>query len=247
MKILKFKKVTSTQDIAKRLAEKNSEEAIIIAEEQTHGRGRYGRMWFSPCGGLWFSILLRPNIKPLDSIKLIALAGLAVTKAIRDFTSLPAFIKWPNDVYINNKKVCGILIESCIENNELKYVIIGIGLNVNISFSNIPNYLLKDVTSLRSEVGKTIDKETLFKVILKKFKELYNSFLNKGFDKILEEYKKYSLIINRDILIIKGNELIKCKVLDIDKDYSLIVKKDNGEISKFSYEEISKIDFYKVN
>ncbi len=242
MKIIKFKKVPSTQDIAKKLAEKNIKEAIVLAEEQTSGRGRYGRIWFSPIGGLWFSILLRPNIDPMDSIKLMALAGLAITKAIRDFTHLPAFIKWPNDVYINDKKVCGILIESSIENNRLKYVIIGIGLNVNNSFSNIPSNILKNITSLRSELGKVIDKEALFKVILKKFKELYNSFINKNFNKIIEEYKKYSLIINKDILIKRNNEIMKCKVLDIGEDYSLIVK-INNEIIKFSYDEILKIDF----
>lgn len=243
MKILRYKKVSSTQDIAKKLAEKNVKEAIVIAEEQTCGRGRYGRTWFSPIGGLWFSILLRPNINPIDSIKLMVLTELAVTKAIRDFTNLPAFIKWPNDVYINNKKVCGILIESSIENNKLKYVIIGIGLNTNNSFSNIPDYSLKDITSLRDEIGKIIDKEALFKLILKKFKELYNSFLNKEFNKIFNEYKKYSLIINKDVLIRKNDELIKCKVLDIEEDYSLLVKKSNGEITKFPYEEIFKINF----
>jgi len=166
MKIIKFKKVSSTQDIAKKLAEKNIREAIVLAEEQTSGRGRYGRAWFSPIGGLWFSILLRPNIDPMDSIKLMALTGLAITKAIRDFTHLPAFIKWPNDVYINDKKVCGILIESSIEDNRLKYIIIGIGLNVNNSFSNISPNILKNITSLRSELGKFIDKEALFKICL---------------------------------------------------------------------------------
>jgi BirA family biotin operon repressor/biotin-[acetyl-CoA-carboxylase] ligase len=178
----------------------------------------------------------------MDSIKLMALTGLAITKAIRDFTHLPAFIKWPNDVYINDKKVCGILIESSIEDNRLKYIIIGIGLNVNNSFSNISPNILKNITSLRSELGKFIDKEALFKIILKRFKELYNSFINKNFNKIIEEYKKYSLIINKDILIKKNNEIIKCKVLDIGEDYSLIVK-INNEIIKFSYDGILKIDF----
>lgn len=243
MKILRYKKVSSTQDIAKKLAEKNVKEAIVIAKEQTHGRGRYERTWFSPFGGLWFSILLRPNINPIDSIKLMALAGLVIVKAIRDFTSLSAFIKWPNDIYINNKKVCGILIESSIEDSKLKYVIVGIGLNVNNSFSNTCDYSLKDVTSLRDELGKVIDKEALFKVILKKFKELYDSFLNKEFNKIFDEYKKYSLIINKNVLIKSNNKLIKCKVLDIGKDYSLIVKKYNGEISRLSCEKIFKIDF----
>jgi BirA family biotin operon repressor/biotin-[acetyl-CoA-carboxylase] ligase len=243
MKIVKFKKVSSTQDIAKKLAERNIKEVIVVAEEQTSGRGRYGRTWFSPIGGLWFSILLRPNIVPMDSIKLMALAGLAITKAIRDFAHLPALIKWPNDVYINDKKICGILIESSIEDNRLKYIIIGIGLNVNNSFSDVPPNILKNITSLRSELGKVIDKEALFKIILKKFKKLYNSFINENFNKIIEEYKKYSFIINKDILIKKNNEIIKCKVLDIGDDYSLIVKKHNGEITKFSYEEISKIDF----
>ncbi|MEM2083794.1 MAG: biotin--[acetyl-CoA-carboxylase] ligase [Nitrososphaerota archaeon] len=243
MKILRYKKVSSTQDIAKKLAEKNVKEAIVIAKEQTHGRGRYERTWFSPIGGLWFSILLRPNINPIDSIKLMALAGLVIVKAIRDFTSLSAFIKWPNDIYINNKKVCGILIESSIEDSKLKYVIVGIGLNVNNSFSNTCDYSLKDVTSLRDELGKVIDKEALFKVILKKFKELYDSFLNKEFNKIFDEYKKYSLIINKNVLIKSNNKLIKCKVLDIGKDYSLIVKKYNGEISRLSCEKIFKIDF----
>jgi len=213
MKIVKFKKVSSTQDIAKKLAERNIKEVIVVAEEQTSGRGRYGRTWFSPIGGLWFSILLRPNIVPMDSIKLMALAGLAITKAIRDFTHLPALIKWPNDVYINDKKICGILIESSIEDNRLKYIIIGIGLNVNNSFSDVPPNILKNITSLRSELGKVIDKEALFKIILKKFKKLYNSFINENFNKIIEEYKKYSFIINKDILIKKNNEIIKCKVL----------------------------------
>ncbi|MEM4650062.1 MAG: biotin--[acetyl-CoA-carboxylase] ligase, partial [Candidatus Bathyarchaeia archaeon] len=115
-KILWFKTVDSTNNIAKKLAEEGFEEGtIIVAETQTKGRGRYRRTWFSPKGGLWFSIILRPEMSPNEVFKLNFLTTLSIVKAINDLYNLKAEIKWPNDVLINGKKVCGVLNETKIK------------------------------------------------------------------------------------------------------------------------------------
>jgi BirA family biotin operon repressor/biotin-[acetyl-CoA-carboxylase] ligase len=150
--IISYPSLPSTNDAAKREARKGAKEGtVIIAEEQTAGRGRIGRSWLSPRGSVALSIILYPPLAYLPC--LIMVASLATANAIEQVTTLKAQLKWPNDVLINGKKVCGILVESDVKGNGVDYAVIGIGLNVNINLAAFPG-IAPSATSLSHELGR---------------------------------------------------------------------------------------------
>ncbi|MBI3292842.1 MAG: biotin--[acetyl-CoA-carboxylase] ligase, partial [Elusimicrobia bacterium] len=154
-----FAVIGSTQSEAKRLADAGaSEGTLVIAERQRKGRGRLGRSWASPPGGLWCSLVLRPQILPAAAPQLTLVASLAVTDAIAKVTDLRPAIKWPNDVLVEGKKVCGILTEIGIQGNCLQWAIVGIGINVN---NEIPPSLIHRAISLQAVVGRPVDRKRL--------------------------------------------------------------------------------------
>ncbi|MEM2676119.1 MAG: biotin--[acetyl-CoA-carboxylase] ligase, partial [Candidatus Bathyarchaeia archaeon] len=160
--------VNSTNDWAKELAELGAPEGTVaIAETQTAGRGRIGRKWHSPKGGLWFSITLKPNLKPSETVKLVFLAGLAVAETLRELCGLKAETKWPNDVLVDGRKVCGILSEMKTVGEKVDYVVVGVGINANINVEKeLPPELRETATSLKAMLGKEISMENLFKGLL---------------------------------------------------------------------------------
>ncbi|MFQ6092911.1 MAG: biotin--[acetyl-CoA-carboxylase] ligase, partial [bacterium] len=159
-KIFSFGVLKSTQDYALRLAEEGAEEGVVvIAEEQTGGRGRFGRVWYSPPGvGVWCSLILRPKMLPWESPRLTIVAALAAARAIESSAGPSAALKWPNDVLINNRKVCGILTELSAEAESVNFVIIGIGVNVNQAATHFPSHLRHRATSLRIECGHQVSR-----------------------------------------------------------------------------------------
>lgn len=192
--------VTSTQELAHSLANEGAEEGtIVIAEHQSKGRGRLGRDWESPQkDGLWFSLLLRPKIPPLHAPQLTLLTAVAVVEGIKNDLGVVCEIKWPNDVLMNGKKICGILTELQAEADQIRALIIGVGINVNMT--EFPDYLRSKATSLFKELnGKEVMRAKLLQSILKQFEDLYTDYLNTGFEPIKQRWESYAISLNRQI------------------------------------------------
>ena len=227
-KVYFFKKIPSTNLYAKQLVKDYIEEGtIVVTDVQTHGRGRKNRFWHSPMGGLWFSVVLYPHI-PTDKGMLITMvSSISVAQAIKKITGLNPEIKWPNDLLINGKKVCGILTEIDADLDKINHIIIGIGINVN----NDINEDLKEIAiSLKQEVGFNISRVKLLRSILQ-YLDLNYDRLNFGdFNYIREIWLSYSNVIGRNILVEDESILTKGVVIDIDDSGYIILKTHSGKI-----------------
>ncbi|HDR5039275.1 TPA: biotin--[acetyl-CoA-carboxylase] ligase [Bacillus anthracis] len=237
--IVYFDRIDSTNSYAKKEANKLKDGTVILSEEQLLGRGRRGRNWSSPKGtGIWMSLVLKPNIPPTEGVKMTQIAAAAVCKAIRELTGLNALIKWPNDIVINGKKICGILTEMAGELNEVNYIIVGIGINVNTD--GFACELKEKATSLFIEGGKKIDRKELVVNILKNFEVLYNNYIKDlDLDETLVIVKNYSAILGKEIKIIQGNLEKKARAIDINNEGLLLVQMDGGSKELISSGEVS--------
>ena len=218
-KVYYLKEVSSTMDVAKKLA-KRGEEAIVIAETQTSGRGRLGRRWHSQRGGIYFTIILRPRIGPAHAQIINLMAAVSVARAIRSLFNLEAKLKWPNDVLIRGKKVCGILAEMEAEMDVIKFVNLGIGINAN----NPISLYEEGATSIKEELGRDISRKELLMCVLNEI-EKRRSLLGK---EIISEWKALSSTINKKVRIIMQDEVVEGEAIDIDTDGALILRTDKG-------------------
>ncbi|MDM8312107.1 MULTISPECIES: biotin--[acetyl-CoA-carboxylase] ligase [Clostridium] len=236
-----FNSIDSTNTKAKDLAKKGSPNGtVVICEEQSNGRGRLGRSWFSPKGkGLYFSIILRPNLSPLDISKLTLVGGAAVWKALSSL-NIGSAIKWPNDIFINNRKVSGILTEISGELNQINYAVMGIGINVNTLKSEIPEDLREIATSLLIETNEIIDRKVLLSEILNIFERLYIDFVNSGsLKESLQICRENSLVLNKTLNCISTRESFTAKAKDINDNGELIVELSDGSTKNILCGEIS--------
>lgn len=205
--------------------------SLFIAEIQNHGKGRLGRGWEAPSGvGIWMSLLLKPQLRPADVAQITLIAGLAVCRGLGH----NAKIKWPNDIVIGSKKVCGILAEMSAEINMVNYVVCGIGINVNIPAFD--GELSKKATSLLIETGEKHNRAQIVQGVLTEFETLYTDFLENGLKNILSEYKKLCVTLNREVQVIYNNETLIARAADIAPDGSLIIEKDGERITVSSGE-----------
>jgi len=228
-----FTKLSSTNNLAKELAMKGVKEGtIIIAETQSRGRGRVGRRWVSPKGGIWFSTILRPQVSPKDALKLTFMTAVAVAKTVRKTFNLNAEIKWPNDVLINGRKVCGILTEMSTRGNIVDFVVIGVGINANVDVDALPEYLKGSVTSLEKEMKGEVERESFLRALLEELEHYYKMFERKGFDIILEEWKSLSSLLGAYVEILSFDEKIEGLAIDVDQNGALIIKLKDGPIRK---------------
>lgn len=228
--IFVYSETDSTNNRAK---EKHSapDGSLFIAEIQTNGKGRLGRGWEAPTGvGIWMSLLLKPDLSPADISQITLIAGLAVCRALGS----GAKIKWPNDIVIGSKKLCGILAEMSAEINRVNYVVCGIGVNVNIP--NFDDPLAQKATSLLIETGKTHSRAPIVRRILTEFELLYKDFLKNGLANILPEYKSFCVTLNREVQVIYKNETLTAKAVDIASDGSLVIEKDGKSVTVSSGE-----------
>jgi len=223
----------STNELAKKLAEQGIEEGtVVIAEMQTRGKGRLGRKWISPEGGIWLSVILRPKIKPKELIKITLLTAVAVAKAIKEELNLEAKIKWPNDVLLNDKKVCGILTEMSSKRGKVKHVIVGVGINANFDVSVFPEELKSSATSLKEALTEEISREKLICSLLRKM-EFYYEALRKGkAEIILNEWRKLAGIFGCRVEVSSFEKKIEGTAVDIDDEGWLIIKQDDGTLRK---------------
>lgn len=232
--IVFLQKTDSTNNMAKRASEK-SNGTLFVADIQTNGRGRMGKEWLSSDkNGLWMSILLKPNLPPQALSAITLVAGLAVTKALRKLTKEEIFIKWPNDIVLNGKKLCGILCEMSAEVGAVNYVICGIGVNVgNESFPPQINHI---ACSIKSETGKTYFRSVVCAEISAAFETFYNQFLQCGIESLITEYKKYCITLGRNVTVKNGETTYQAYAMDLTDSGELIVRTDNGTQTLFSGE-----------
>lgn len=231
----------STQGDVLKLAEQGQDEgAVVIAEEQTGGRGRFGRKWFSPPGkGIWMSVLLRPDVPLQHTPQLTLLTGVAVCRAVRACTGADAGIKWPNDLLIDGRKVCGILLESTVEDHEVRFCIAGIGVDVNFDPEDYPEDLTTIATSLKMETGQPVDRTKLTAAILTELEQLYFLYQKEGFGVISALWEALSVSMNREITVTNPHGVIEGKAIGLDPSGALIVEKHDGEHTLVISGEIS--------
>ena len=220
--------VFSTQDVAEDLAREGAPEGTaVIAETQTGGRGRRGRKWTSPTGsGIYLSLILRPVLSPVQAHQIPLLAGVAAGRAIRRNTPSEVKLKWPNDIVLNRKKAGGILTELRCDTDNIDYLILGIGINVNTPRKLLPQPLAGDVTSIAEECGEMVSRVKLVQALLAEFETLYTHYLVHGFDSIREQWKSLNNTIGSHVKVNTGNEEIEGLAQDIDKQGYLLVKKE---------------------
>jgi len=225
-----YKEVISTNNQAKLAAQQDAAEGtIIVSEAQTSGRGRLARGWYSPAEkGIWFSVILRPHFLPQEAPKCTLMAAVALAKAIEKITELQVGIKWPNDILYNKQKLVGILTEMNAEMDCINYIIIGMGINVNIQKNEFPLELQQIATSLAILKGEKISRVKLLNEILFQIETLYNVAQAEGFVKILEEWKKYSVTLGKTVDVIGINDTFVGVAMDIDADGALLVKTETG-------------------
>lgn len=224
-----YEEVESTNAVAKKLALEGAKQGcVVIAERQSRGRGRLERKWHSPEGGLWFSVILRPIIKAAEVPKLVLIAAVAIYKAINRVLGLSVEVKWPNDILINGRKVCGILTEAVSRGENLCFVVLGVGLNVNINLQVLPQEVRESATSLKEVVGKKIDRINIFCSCLTWLEHFYQMFQKGKFDLILEEWRKQASFLGNDIEVKGITETIRGRAIDIDKNGALILELTDG-------------------
>lgn len=225
-----YEETDTTNNRARELALEGAPEGtLVVAEKQTAGRGRRGKVWESPLGtGIWMSLVLRPQIAPAEASVLTLLCGLATAEAIEAKTGLSAGIKWPNDILINGKKAVGILTEMDCEMSEVHFVIPGIGINVNTA--SFPPEIAEIATSLYLECGKTVSRRRLVHKVLERLEEHYETFLRTGsFAAMLEDYRKHCITLGKEVHVL-GREPFFAEVLDITPEGELLVRRaDNGK------------------
>lgn len=233
-----FEKIDSTNQEAKRHALTGQRiNQLFVADEQTAGRGRLGRTWASQYKeGLWFSLLLYPDIQPDQASTLTLVAASAMSKAIEKTTGLQVGIKWPNDLILGQKKVCGILTEMSAEINHLHYVIVGIG--TNLGQMTFDDELKTKATSIRAE-GKNITSKVLLEAFLEAFEPDYNRFCQHDISGVIEEQKKRSVTIGRRVNITQGSEQLEAEAIDIDNEGKLVIRFDDGMVTALFSGEIS--------
>lgn len=228
-KIIIMKSVDSTNEEVKRLAALGEKSGLILASaQQTAGKGRLGRAWKSnPDSGIYFTLLIRPELPPSDISSITLAAGYAVCLAIRDYMGCDAKIKWPNDIIIGNKKVCGILTEMAAQSDRIDFVAIGIGINVNDT--EFPEEIKNKATSLFLETGKKTDRNDFFRHVIKSLDNVISSFLVSIAFEDVQKFKTICATIGKQVSCRRGNKDIEGVAVDITTSGELVVKESKGD------------------
>ena len=220
-----YDEISSTNDEAFRLALAGAPEGtVLIANSQNAGKGRMQRIWHSPAGcNIYTSVILRPKIKPVHVPQISILAGVALTEALQIYCPDKIKLKWPNDILINGKKVCGILSQVKTTVNEIDFIVLGIGINVNISYSQFPKEISVLATSLAIETGREISRQELIISLYENLTKWYKKLLKEGFDRIKEKWLGLSPMIGQMVQVMFNEEVVSGKAIGIDDDGSLIL------------------------
>jgi BirA family biotin operon repressor/biotin-[acetyl-CoA-carboxylase] ligase len=227
-RVIYYPSLPSTNDAAKEEAQKGAKEGtVIVADEQTAGRGRIRRGWLSPPGSISFSIILHPEVAYLPP--LIMVASLGVVHCIEKVTGLKAEIKWPNDVLIKDKKVCGILIESEVKGRQVDYAVLGIGVNVNLRLSDFPE-ILPSATSLSHELRREVSRLDLLRCLLAEIEKLYLA-LPSG-DAVYREWRDNLVTLGKKVKVSSGETSYEGIAESVASDGSLLLRQPDGSLRK---------------
>lgn len=235
----------STNNRAKRLGEEGAPDGTLVtADYQTAGKGRRGRGWVSERGtGIWMSLLLRPGIPPSSASMLTLVAAMAVVTGIQEATGLDTGIKWPNDIVMNGKKICGILTEMSAELDNIHYVVIGIGINANIR--EFPEEIREKATSLYLESGRIIVRSQLIAAVMKAMNQYYRRFLEIGdLSGLKEEYEEHLVNKGKEVLVLASSGEYQGVSLGIDKTGELLVQLKDGTVNHVVSGEVSVRGIY---
>ena len=232
-----FDSVTSTNEVIKDYPCENG--LTIASKSQTNGRGRLGRSWSSGDGGMYFSFMLTPPYKVDDVPFITIMSAVAVCNVLNKI--VPCSIKWPNDIVINGKKVCGILTQSNVNNGEIEYIVVGIGINANVT--EFPDAIINTATSLKIESEKEVNENNIFCDILENFENIYYNTNRKD---ILNMFKQNCATLGCEVTVHfhKGQRDVRGVCMDITEDASLVVKTDAGENITVSSGEVSVRGIY---
>ena len=227
-----FQQTSSTNDVLEKLARDGVQEGVVVfAESQTAGRGRLGRKWVSATGqGLWFSVLLRPEMPPASVTQLTIAAATAVARAIRSETGLTPQIKWPNDILIQNKKVVGILTELSAELDRVRYVVLGIGVDVNVT--RFPPSVAGAATSLAAASGKKFNRAEIAATILRELDADYARVTRGVFPTLAEEWEQQCITLGKRVQIHIGERTIAGRAESLDSDGALLLRTDHGHLER---------------
>ena len=234
-----FETLPSTNDLAKELASREAPEgSLVVAECQSQGRGRLGREWDSPPGvGLYASLLLRPPLPPTEMPQITLTTAVAVVRAIRRATGVAPGIKWPNDLLVEGKKVGGILTEMETESDRIRYLVVGLGLNVNNR--EFPPPLNRTATSLALVAGSSFNRPGILRAWLEEFEALYDLFLHQDFGVILQEWREYNVTLGQMVTVRQGPREISGLAVEVAGDGALLVQQRTGEVIRVTSGEIA--------
>ncbi|MCC6233613.1 MAG: biotin--[acetyl-CoA-carboxylase] ligase [Verrucomicrobiales bacterium] len=229
-----FQETTSTSDVLERLARDGVPEGMVVfAETQTRGRGRLGRTWISPSGrGLWFSVLLRPQLRPQAVTRMTVAAAVALSRAIRSELPLRPEIKWPNDLMIHGQKIAGVLTEMSAELDSVRHVGLGIGVNVNQAENEFPPELREAATSLRLALGRTVDRAALASAMLRELDTVYTEVVEGRFPAICSEWSEECTTLGRMVSVGTGPRTITGRAEALDEEGALLVRTDHGRLER---------------
>jgi BirA family transcriptional regulator, biotin operon repressor / biotin---[acetyl-CoA-carboxylase] ligase len=229
-----FQETTSTNDVMDKLARDGVKEGVVVfAETQAFGRGRLGRKWISPARqGLWFSVLLRPDLRPQETTRLTVASATAVRRAIQSQTGLEPQIKWPNDILLRGKKVAGILTEMSGELDHVKYVILGIGVNVNLSPGDFPADLRRMATSLKAELGRPVSRPELAAAILRELDDDYARLAAGQFAAVADEWEEHGATIGQAVEIRMGERHVRGRAEALGEDGELLLRTEHGRLER---------------
>ncbi len=229
-----FEETGSTNDVIEKLARDGVKEGVVVfAESQTHGRGRLGRKWMSPAKrGLWFSILLRPDLRPQEATRLTVASATALRRAIQAQTSLKPAIKWPNDILVQGRKVAGVLTELSAELDHIKHVILGIGVDVNLNTGDFPAELRRVATSLKAELGRSVARPELAVGILRELDRDYARIGSGQFAALADEWEAHGTTIGQQVVIRMGDRQIRGRAESLGEDGALLVRTEHGHLER---------------
>jgi len=234
-KVAGYPRVTSTMELAREEARKGAREGtVVIADEQAAGQGRMGRVWQSPAGSIALSVILYPHVVYLPS--LIMVTALAVARSIEIVTGLKAQIKWPNDILVNDRKVCGILVESRVRGNSVDYSIIGIGLNVNLDPSDLGEVVLP-VTSLSRELGKDVSRLSIVRQLLVEMDRLYLELLSGR--SVYEDWRDRLVTLGKQVTVTWGDTRYEGIAESVAGDGSLLLRGADGSLTRIVAGDVS--------
>ncbi|WP_282935602.1 biotin--[acetyl-CoA-carboxylase] ligase [Paenibacillus sp. RC67] len=231
-----YDEVDSTQTVARSLVSQGAEEGtLVVAEQQTAGRGRLGRKWHSPKGkGLWMSLVLKPRIPLQFTPQLTLLIAVALCRALRQITALPIGIKWPNDLLIEGKKISGILLESSAEDENVQHVVAGVGISVNLTAEDYPDDELRaKATSLAIEAGKKLDRTDILCQFLKELETVYALYHEQGFAPIKLLWEALSVSLHRPVTCQTPKGLLEGYAVGIDDSGALTVRLSDGSTTQW--------------